>query len=220
MKRMVFIMCILTILSGTLISMAKPELNDKTFPEPDSLINEKGIQTAVLAGGCFWGMEGVFENLKGVTVVISGFSGGTEETATYRQVSTGKTGHAESVKITYNSSVISFNTLLKVFFSVAHDPTQFNYQGPDKGTEYRSAIFYTNEQQKKAALDYINLLNKSGIFADKIVTEVSPFKAFYPAEYYHQDFMSNNPDYPYIVYWDKPKLEHLIREYPQLVKNK
>jgi len=189
------------------------------FPDPpaEPAAGAGSTQTAVLAGGCFWGMEGVFERLKGVRDVVSGYAGGNAETAHYEMVSTGKTGHAESVRITYDPSQISFGTLLKVFFSVAHDPTELNYQGPDRGTQYRSVIFYTSDAQKKTAESYIRTLDQAGVFSEKIVTEVVPFKSFYPAEEEHQHFMDNNPDYPYIVFWDVPKVQALDTFYPELI---
>ena len=176
-------------------------------------------QTAVFAGGCFWGMEGVFERIKGVKDVVSGYSGGSAATATYRQVGSGKTGHAESVRILYDPAVVSFDFLLEVFFNVAHDPTELNFQGPDVGTQYRSAVFYTDDEQQQETTRYIQTLNASGKYKSPIVTEVTPFKAFYPAEDYHQDFMRNNPGYPYIVYWDLPKVRLLESEYPDKLKS-
>ena len=173
--------------------------------------------TAVLAGGCFWGVEGVFERVKGVSDVVSGFSGGDAATAHYEMVSTGRTGHAESVKITFDPSKITFGQLLQVFFSVAHDPTELNRQGPDEGTQYRSAIFYTSEEQKNVAEAYINQLTQAKAIHGRIVTQVVPFKAFYPAEAYHQHFLDRNPTYPYIVYNDLPKLRQLKKQFPELV---
>lgn len=180
----------------------------------------KGTQTAVLAGGCFWGMEGVFERLKGVVDVTSGYSGGEKDTAHYEMVGSGSTGHAESIQVHYDPSQISFGTLLKVFFSVAHDPTQLNFQGPDHGTQYRSVIFYANDGQKKVAEDYIRMLDASKMYAGPIVTQVVPLKAFYAAEDYHQHFLDNNPTYPYIAYWDMPKIAALQKEFPDLVSKK
>jgi peptide-methionine (S)-S-oxide reductase len=189
------------------------------FPNPpaDTPAMMKGTQTAVIAGGCFWGMEGVFERLKGVVDVASGYSGGEKNTAHYEMVGSGTTGHAESIQIQYNPAQISYGTLLKVFFSIAHDPTELNYQGPDHGTQYRSAIFYANDGQKQVAESYIRALDKARLFPKPIVTQVVPLKAFYPAEDYHQDFLDNNPNYPYIVYWDLPKIADLQRSYPELV---
>jgi peptide-methionine (S)-S-oxide reductase len=189
------------------------------FPNPpkEPMAPAMGQQTAVLAGGCFWGMEGVFERLKGVTDVKSGYSGGEASTAHYEIVSTGSTGHAESVQITYDPKQVSYGTLLKIYFSVAHDPTQLNYQGPDEGTQYRSAIFYATPQQKQVAEAYIKTLDAAKVFPHPIVTQVVPLKAFYPAEDYHQNFMDKNPDYPYIVYWDRPKVARLETMYPDLI---
>ena len=188
------------------------------FPDPPKeAAASPGTETAVLAGGCFWGVEGIFERLKGVKDVVSGYSGGTAENAEYELVSTGTTGHAESVRITYDPAEISFGTLLKVFFSVAHDPTQLDYQGPDVGTQYRSAIFCTSEGQRSLAERYIQALDRVKAFPRPIVTQVVPLVEFFPAEEYHQDFMENYPDYPYIVHWDQPKVENLVRLYPGLL---
>ena len=191
------------------------------FPTPPSEpVAAKGTETAVLAGGCFWGIEAIFEGLKGVSNVVSGYSGGNKSNPSYELVSSGETGHAESVLITYDPSLISYGTLLKVFFSVAHDPTQLNYQGPDHGTQYRSAIFYKTPEQKRVAEEYIKKLTAAKVYPDKIVTEVTPFKAFYNAEDYHQNFMANNPSYPYIVYWDRPKMDNLVKTWPELLAKK
>jgi peptide-methionine (S)-S-oxide reductase len=194
-------------------------LASANFPEPpaEPITAKPENRTAVLAGGCFWGVEGVFERLNGVVDVVSGYSGGDEMTARYELVSMGNTGHAESVRIVYDPSRVSYGTLLKVFFSVAHDPTQLNSQGPDVGTQYRSAIFYATVEQKRVAEEYIRALEKSGVFNKKIATQVVPLKEFYPAEDYHQDFMDKNPDYPYVVFWDLPKIAHLEKEFPELL---
>ena len=175
-----------------------------------------GVQTAVLAGGCFWGVEGVFEHVKGVTRVVSGYAGGQADTATYEQVSTGRTGHAESVRIFYDPARISYGQLLKVFFSVAHDPTELNRQGPDTGTQYRSAIFYSSDDQKRVADDYIDQLQKARVFPRPIVTQVVPLKGFYDAEAYHQHYLDRHPDQPYIVINDLPKIAALKRQFPSL----
>jgi len=175
-------------------------------------------EKVVLAGGCFWGIEGVFESLKGVSNAVSGYSGGAKATAHYEIVSTGTTGHAESVEVTYDPAQISFEQLLKVFFLVAHDPTELNRQGPDDGSQYRSEIYYTTDAQKNAINAYIKQLEAAKTFKAPIVTKVEPLKAFYPAEAYHQHFMQKNPDYPYIVYNDAPKVAALHKEFPQLVK--
>ncbi len=192
----------------------------EAFPEPaiDSSPSVHGTQTAVLAGGCFWGMEGVFERLKGVKDVVSGFAGGEKSTAHYETVSTGRTGHAESVKITYDPTKITFGQLLEVYFAVAHDPTELNRQGPDTGTQYRSAIFYMNDEQKKIAEAYIHQLDTAKVFPRPIVTQLVPFHGFYAAESYHQHFLDNNPTYPYIVYNDLPKLAALKKEFPQMCR--
>jgi len=179
----------------------------------------RGEQTAVFAGGCFWGMEAVFEHLKGVSQVVSGFSGGSATTANYETVSTGLTDHAESVKITYDPTKISYNQLLKIYFLVAHDPTELNRQGPDTGKQYRSAIFFANDDQKKIAQTYINQLQKAHTFPNPIVTQLVPLKSFYRAEEYHQHFIDHNPNYPYVVINDLPKLAQLRSQFPQMYKN-
>lgn len=180
------------------------------------LAQAAGTETAVLAGGCFWGVEGVFEHVKGVTRVVSGYSGGTADTANYRQVSSGRTGHAEAVRITYDPRQISYGQLVKVFFSVAHDPTQLNRQGPDKGPQYRSAIFYADAEQKRVADAYIAQLQKAHVFPRPVVTEVVPLKAFHEAEAYHQDYVARNPRQPYVVVNDLPKVADLKRLFPSL----
>jgi peptide-methionine (S)-S-oxide reductase len=181
---------------------------------------KSGEQTAVVAGGCFWGIQAVFQHVKGVKNATSGYSGGDAKTAQYEIVSTGETGHAESVKITYDPAQVTYGELLRVFFSVAHDPTQLNRQGPDDGTQYRSAIFYGNDEQKKIAEAYIAQLDKGKIFPRAIVTQVVPLKAFYPAEAYHQDYAMLHPDQPYIIYNDAPKVAHLRQEFPELYTGK
>ena len=191
------------------------------LPEPLSDISTTtgtGKQTVVLSGGCFWGMEAVFEHLKGVSDVISGYSGGNPATAHYDLVSSGQTGHAESVKITYDPSQISYSQLLKIYFLVARDPTELNRQGPDSGTQYRSAIFFTNEQQKQVAKAYIEQLNKAHTFSKPIVTQLVPLKAFYAAEEYHQNFIDHNPQDPYVVANDLPKLKQLQKQFPDMYK--
>jgi len=179
-----------------------------------------GPQTAVLAGGCFWGVDGVFKHVKGVKGVVSGYSGGDARTAQYETVSTGTTGHAESVKITYDPTKVSYSELLRIYFSVATDPTELNRQGPDEGTQYRGVIFYSNDEQKQTALAYIDQLNKAKVFPDPIATQVVPLKGFYPAEAYHQDYLERHPDQPYIVFNDLPKLRALEREFPELYNKK
>ena len=172
-------------------------------------------QTAVLAGGCFWGVEGVFERMRGVRSVVSGYAGGDSSTANYEKVGTGRTGHAESVQITFDPKQVSYADILRVFFSVAHDPTQLNRQGPDTGPQYRSAIFYANDAQRNLARSYIAELNKSGKFRRAIVTRVDPLEAFYAAENYHQDYIVKNPRSPYVVMHDLPKIREFKRLYPE-----
>ncbi len=185
-----------------------------------ALATSHGEQTAVLAGGCFWGVQAVFQHVKGVTRATSGYAGGSANTAEYEVVSTGETGHAESVKITYDPSQITYGELLRVFFSAAHDPTQLNRQGPDSGSQYRSAIFYNSEEQKRIAEAYIAQLDDARIFARPIVTQVVPLKGFFPAEAYHQDYAAHHPDNPYIVYNDAPKVAHLRQWFPDLYTGK
>jgi peptide-methionine (S)-S-oxide reductase len=180
------------------------------------LASTKGEQTAVVAGGCFWGVEAVFEHVKGVISVSAGYSGGSANTAHYEMVSEGNTGHAESVQIKYDPSQISYGQLLKVYFAVAHDPTELNRQGPDTGTQYRSAIFYGTEEQKKIAQAYIAQLNKARVFQRPIVTQVVALKAFYEAEGYHQDYALHHPDEPYIAINDLPKVAELRKQLPEL----
>jgi len=175
-----------------------------------------GSEKAVLAGGCFWGVQAVFQHVKGVTNVTSGYSGGSAMTAQYEVVSSGTTGHAESVEITYDPAQITYGQLLKVYFGIAHDPTQLNYQGPDEGTQYRSSIFYSSPEQQKVANDYIAQLTAAKAFAQPIVTQVVPLKAFYPAEAYHQNYATLHPNHPYIAHWDLPKVANLQKELPDL----
>lgn len=175
-----------------------------------------GDQVAVFAGGCFWGVEAVFEHVRGVKQVLSGYAGGTAESARYPAVSAGRTRHAESVKVIYDPAQVSYGQLLKVYFSVAHDPTQLNRQGPDTGPQYRSAIFYGNPAQKAAATAYIAQLRRAKVFARPVVTQVVPLEAFYPAEAYHQDFARLNPNHPYIVFHDAPKVRNLKARLPEL----
>jgi len=179
-----------------------------------------GQQTAVVAGGCFWGIQAVFQHVKGVISATSGYSGGSAKTAKYEIVSTGETRHAESVEIVYDPSQITYGELLRIFFSVAHDPTQLNRQGPDEGTQYRSSIFYVNDEQKRIAEAYITQLDKTGIFPRRVVTKVVPLEAFYPAEAYHQNYAALHPSQPYIMYNDAPKVEHLRQEFPDLYTGK
>jgi peptide-methionine (S)-S-oxide reductase len=189
------------------------------FPKPAidvPLATGKSQQTVVLAGGCFWGVQAVFEHVKGVRSVAAGYSGGRINSPSYEMVSSGLTGHAESVSITFDPAQISYGQILMIFFSVAHDPTQLNRQGPDDGTQYRSAIFYSNEEQQRIATAYIGQLDAAKVYPRKIATEVVPFKAFFRAEEYHQDYLQTHTDQPYIVYNDLPKLEHLKKQFPEL----
>jgi peptide-methionine (S)-S-oxide reductase len=176
-------------------------------------------QVAVIAGGCFWGIQGVYQHVNGVISATSGYAGGTAATADYGTVSSGTTGHAESVKIVYDPAKISYGQLLKVFFSVAHDPTELNRQGPDTGTQYRSAIFYTDDEQKRVAEAYIKQLQTAKAFGAPIVTQVTPLAAFYPAEAYHQDYLKLHPTQPYIVFNDLPKIASLKATFPALYHN-
>jgi peptide-methionine (S)-S-oxide reductase len=173
-------------------------------------------ETAVLAGGCFWGVQGVYQHLKGVKNVLSGYAGGSRSTAKYDTVSGGDTGHAEAVEIVYDPKQVSYGEILQVFFSVAHDPTQLNRQGPDTGTQYRSAIFFANDAQKEIARRYIAQLEAAKVYRSAIVTRVDPLRGFYAAEDYHQDYLLNNPNQPYIVYNDLPKLAYLKKYFPAL----
>jgi peptide-methionine (S)-S-oxide reductase len=175
-------------------------------------------QTAVFAGGCFWGVDAVFKHVKGVTDVVSGYSGGAADTAHYEMVSRGDTGHAESVRVRFDPAQVSYRQLLEVFFSVAHDPTQLNRQGPDTGSQYRSAIFYTSEEQQQTAQQYIRQLTAAKTFSDPIVTQVVPLQAFYPAEEHHQNYLALHPLQPYIMFNDMPKLSHLREQFPDLYR--
>jgi peptide-methionine (S)-S-oxide reductase len=193
------------------------------LPEPATdipLAKTSSNETAVFAGGCFWGVEAVFENVKGVSKAVSGYAGGTLASPSYEQVSSGSTGHAESVSVTYDPSKVSYGQLLKVFFAVAHNPTELNRQGPDTGTQYRSAIFFVNPEQQRVAQSYIAQLQAAKVFRQPIVTEVAPLKKFYDAEAYHQDYLVRNPNQPYIVINDLPKLVALKKELPALYSGK
>jgi len=209
----------LALLAGTIACSAGfARSKPVALPDPRLDVPVSGPQTAVFAGGCFWGVEGVFDHVKGVTSATSGYSGGAANTANYETVSTGTTGHAESVKVVFDPSKVSYGQLLKVYFSVAHDPTQLNRQSPDVGTQYRSEIFTTNAAQQKVANAYIAQLSAAKVFAAPIVTRVEPLKHFYPAEGYHQDYLEQHPDEPYIVYNDAPKIVHLKTMFPSLYK--
>jgi peptide-methionine (S)-S-oxide reductase len=223
MYKYFFLSAAILFIVGAVAACSSATASATAIPDPTldaPLASAKGEQTAVLAGGCFWGVEAVFENVKGVTDVKSGYSGGSPAKAHYEDVSTGETGNAESVKITYDPSQISYGQLLKVFFSVAHDPTELNRQGPDSGTQYRSAIFYANEEQKNIAQAYIVQLNRAKVFGRPIVTQVTALQSFTEAEAYHQDYLVNHPDEPYIVINDMPKIENLRKQLPGLCKTK
>jgi len=204
-----------------LAALARPSSTHavRPLPAPEVLsVAKPGLQSIVLAGGCFWGIEAVFEHIKGVTDAVSGYAGGTKAQADYETVSTGTTGHAESVKVTFDPAQVSLEKLLQVFFSVAHDPTQLNRQGPDVGPQYRSAIFFADDEQAQAARAYIDQLTKAKVFSRPIVTQVVKLEGFYPAEAYHQNFAARNPTYPYIVYNDRPKVENLKKQFPELYR--
>ena len=223
MYKYLFLSAFIFLVAAAMVACSAATASATAIPDPAldaPLANSKGEQTAVLAGGCFWGVEAVFEHVKGVSDVRSGYSGGSTVAADYEKVSTGETGHAESVRITYDPSQISYGQLLKVFFSVAHDPTELNRQGPDTGTQYRSAIFYANEEQKRIAQAYIDQLNRAKVFARPIVTQVSALQSFNEAEGYHQDYLAHHPDEPYIVINDLPKVENLRKQLPGLYKAK
>ncbi len=196
--------------------------SEAAFKIPPAAVDEtssaSGLQTAVFAGGCFWGVQGVFQRVEGVVQAVSGYSGGARETARYEMIGSGMTGHAEAVQITYDPKKVSYAALLQVYFSVAHDPTQLNRQEPDIGPQYRSAVFYGNPAQKQTVERYIAQLDAAKVYPKKIVTEVAPLKAFYPAEEYHQDYLTLHPDQPYIVRFDLPKIVNLKTMFPQLYR--
>jgi peptide-methionine (S)-S-oxide reductase len=206
--------------AGLISLIAGFTLSAASLPGPavDENRSEKKSETVVLAGGCFWGVQAVFDAVKGVSSAISGYAGGSKNTAQYEIVSTGTTGHAESVQITFDPSQVTFGQLLKIYFSVAHDPTELNRQGPDEGTQYRSEIFYTSDEQKHIAEVYIQQLTDAKVFRSHIVTKVAPLQAFYPAEAYHQNYVARNPHQPYVAYNDLPKLTNLHAEFPELLK--
>jgi peptide-methionine (S)-S-oxide reductase len=188
-------------------------------PEIDMSAATQGArETAVFAGGCFWGIQAVFQHTRGVVNAVSGYAGGKKETANYGRVGRGNTGHAESVQVTYDPQLISYGKLLQIYFSVAHDPTQLNRQYPDSGTQYRSAVFYKDAMQKQVAEQYVRQLDNTKVFRSRIVTQVSPLNAFYPAETYHQDYATLHPSSPYIAMYDLPKIENLKRTFPDLYR--
>jgi peptide-methionine (S)-S-oxide reductase len=212
---------VLTVLAGAVACQA----NGASAAVPAPVTNEAkatapGKETAVVAGGCFWGIQAVFQHVRGVVSATSGYSGGTAKNPDYEAVSSGETGHAESVEIVYDPSQVTYGELLRVFFSVALDPTEVNRQGPDDGTQYRSLIFYNNDEQKHIAEAYIAQLNSAKVFSKAIATQVVPLKAFYKAENYHQNYATLHPNNPYIVYNDAPKVSNLRREFPDLYTGK
>lgn len=219
-----FTICVAVLALAATLALTWNRANAATDPAPlpnpavDSARTAGGEQTAVFSGGCFWGVQAVFQHVKGVKSATSGYSGGPAAAAQYELVSTGETGHAESVQVTYDPSQVSYGQLLKVFFSVAHDPTQLNRQGPDSGSQYRSAIFFSSDEQKRIAEAYIAQLEQAKVFSRKIVTQVSPLKGFYPAEGYHQNYATLHPDDPYIAFNDAPKVEHLRVLLPELFR--
>jgi len=198
--------------------MTSPASGEEPFiipPPAVDVTDEEGMAKAVFAAGCFWGVQGVYQRVEGVTSAVSGYAGGSADTAFYEMVGTGRTGHAEAVEVTYDPSVVTYGELLHILFSVVHDPTQLNYQGPDHGPQYRSAIFPLSEEQKAVAQAYIAQLDDTGVYPEPIVTTIEPFEGFYRAEDYHQDFLTLHPDYPYIVRFDLPKVANLEEVFPE-----
>jgi peptide-methionine (S)-S-oxide reductase len=213
---------VVTLLMALAACLGCNAANKPPIPAPttdSALAQTSGKQTAVFAGGCFWGTQSVFERVKGVLNTTAGYSGGSAATATYEQVGQENTGHAESVKVVYDPSKITYGRLLQIFFSVVHDPTQLNRQGPDVGESYRSVIFYANDEQQKISKAYIAQLDAAKVFRKPIVTQVVPLKGFYDAESYHQDYALNHPDNPYILVCDRPKVEALKQQFPELFKD-
>ncbi|MEO5661047.1 MAG: peptide-methionine (S)-S-oxide reductase MsrA [Polaromonas sp.] len=208
---------------GSVASLGAAEENAVKLPAPAMdapVVSQAGSDTAVLAGGCFWGVQAVFQHTHGVLNAVSGYAGGDKATASYNLIGSGRTGHAESVQITYDPKQISYGKLLQIYFSVAHDPTTLNRQGPDHGTQYRSAVFYQTATQKQVAERYIAQLDAAKVFPGKIVTQLAPLTAFYPAEAYHQDYATLNPDQPYIARFDRPKIANLKSLMPELYRDK
>jgi len=226
MKRALYVLLAVLVFAAVFVlpsvrSSARSAASNTAFPKPgldDPIAQSRSQQVAVVSGGCFWGVQAVFEHTHGVVSATSGYAGGTEDTAHYEMVSTGQTGHAESVKVVFDPSQITYGQLLMVFFSVAHNPTELNKQGPDWGSQYRSSIFYSNEGQKRIAEAYIAQLNTAKVYTQKIATVVVPLKAFYPAEEYHQDYVKHHPNNPYIMINDLPKLGSLRKQFPELYR--
>ncbi len=212
----------LALAAAVMLALSQAPQAAGNLPDPsiDEHASNGNTETAVLAGGCFWGMEGVFEHVKGVRDVVSGYAGGHTSNPSYEEVSSGITGHAESVRVTYDPSRVTYGQLLKVYFEVAHDPTELNRQGPDSGTQYRSAVFYTNPEQKRIAEAYIAKLQSAHAFPRPIVTQVAPLNGFHEAEGYHQDYLDHHPNQPYIVINDLPKITHLRQQLPALYVSK
>lgn len=220
--RRICLFAILLAQAAWLMGCARADEPPRVVPAPvvdEAQPHAGGSETAILSGGCFWGMQGLFEHVKGVREVVAGYAGGSAGTAQYETVSSGTTGHAETVKITFDPSVVSYGTILRVFFSVAHDPTELNRQGPDEGTQYRSDVFFTDPAQAKVAHAYVAQLSKARVFGGRIVTRLDRFAGFYPAEGYHQDYLLHNPDSMYIVVNDLPKIANLKRLYPRLYRD-
>ena len=210
-------------LLGGVVGLSAAEEKAVKLPAPamdTPATTQAGSDTAVFAGGCFWGVQAVFQHTRGVLNAVSGYTGGDKASASYSLIGTGRTGHAESVQISYDPKQISYGKLLQIYFSVAHDPTTLNYQGPDHGTQYRSAIFYQNASQKQVAERYMAQLDAAKVFPGKIVTQLTPLTAFYPAEAYHQDYATLNPNQPYIARFDRPKIANLKVLMPELYRDK
>lgn len=216
MRSFLRLLLLLPVIGAVACSPAQGQVPE--FVDSSATPAATGEQTAVLAGGCFWGVDAVFKHVRGVSAVVSGYAGGSATTAQYELVSTGTTGHAEAVKITYDPSKVTYSQLLRVFFSVAHDPTELNQQGPDVGTQYRSAIFFATPAQREIALAYVDQLTAAHVFSAPIVTQIVTLDGFYPAEEYHQDFLARHPNNPYIVFNDLPKLHALQRQFPTLYR--
>jgi len=221
-KNIANIIVVATLMTGGIGVAGSVSAGEKAHPVPAPEVNEPSTQkpeVAILAGGCFWGVQGVFQHVKGVTSAVSGYTGGERSTAHYSMVGSGSSGHAESVRVIFDPQTISYGRILQIYFSVAHDPTELNRQGPDLGSQYRSAIFPTSPKQAEIAEAYIDQLNRAHAFNAPIVTKIEPDRTFYPAEGYHQDFLSRNPSYPYIAINDVPKIESLKRLFPEFYRS-
>jgi peptide-methionine (S)-S-oxide reductase len=218
------ILCLAVAATASILTMIGQSSAETAVALPPPVVSDADTksttQKVVLAGGCFWGVQAVFQHVKGVKDAVSGYAGGKKETASYEQVSSGRTGHAESVEVTFDPDIVSYGTILQIYFSVAHNPTELNRQGPDEGTQYRSEIFYESQDQKRVAQSYVAQLEAAKIFPSPIVTQIAPLDGFYPAEGYHQDYATRNPDSPYIAYNDLPKVDNLGRLFPGLFRSK